>query len=233
MDKAHKHPSQLAMGGIDDWVFDLDNTIYPATSGLFARVAQRMTLWIMAHFSIPEDEANALKTRLFRTYGTTMCGLMKEFNLPSEGFLAYVHEIDLSDIVPDPMLSSALAALPGRKHIYTNGTSRHATRILEAFGIRQHFEVIFDIVAANHLPKPAPSAYDQFVKLAGIVPAKAVMIEDMACNLAPAAALGMQTVWLASDDDWARAGSDEAYVQFVAKDVKDLLASLTQVKTHS
>ena len=225
---ADKHASGLDVSKVEDWVFDLDNTIYPAASSLFPRVARRMTEWIMDHFSLPEDKAADLKTRLFRQYGTTMRGLIEEFQLPSDGFLSYVHEIDLSDVSYDVVLDTGLKALPGRKHIYTNGTVRHAERILEAFGIRQHFDVIFDIVASDHVPKPAPAPYDQFVAQSGIEPKKAVMIEDMARNLEPAAALGMQTVWLASDLDWARQGANEDYVQFIAKDVKDLLTCLTQ-----
>ena len=107
---------------------------------------------------------------------------------------------------------------------------RHAERILEAFGIRQHFYFIFDIVAADHVPKPAPAPYNLFISRSGIEPSQAVMIEDMARNLEPAAALGMQTVWLASDEAWAQEGADEAYVQFVAKDVKELLICLTETE---
>ena len=227
-----KHPSKLNIAQVDDWVFDLDNTIYPAASSLFPRVAQRMTEWIMAHFGLPEAEAATLKTRLFRQYGTTMRGLMEEYKLPSKPFLDYVHEIDLSDVSYDDVLDTTLSALPGRKHIYTNGTVRHAERILDAFGIRHHFDVIFDIIGADHTPKPHPDPYDRFVAVSGITPSKAVMVEDMARNLEPAAALGMQTVWLASDEAWAQEGADEAYVQFVAKDVKELLICLTQ-PSHS
>ena len=223
-----KHPSGLIVSQVTDWVFDLDNTIYPAASSLFPRVAHRMTEWIMGHFDLPEDKAAELKTRLFRQYGTTMRGLMEEFKLPSDGFLSYVHEIDLSDVSYDAVLDKGLKALPGRKHIYTNGTVRHAERILEAFGIRNHFDVIFDIVASDHVPKPNPVPYDRFIEQSGIDPKTSVMIEDMARNLEPAAALGMQTVWLASDLDWARQGANEDYVQFIAKDVKDLLTCLTQ-----
>ena len=225
-----KDPAGLDTSAVTEWVFDLDNTIYPAKSSLFPRVAARMTSRIMAHFDLPEDEAAALKTRLFRQYGTTMHGLMHEYGLPSEDFLAYVHEIDLSDVSPDAMLDKALGKLKGRKHIYTNGTVRHAERILEAFGIRHHFDYIYDIVAAQHMPKPDMRPYHDFIARAGINPKQAVMIEDMARNLEPAAALGMQTVWLMADESWAKAGSDEAYVHFIARDVKHLLTCLTQVE---
>ncbi len=137
-----------------------------------------------------------------------------------------MHEIDLSDVAPDPELDSLLTRLGGRKHIYTNGTVRHATRILDAFGIRNHFDFIFDIVASDHIPKPNPQPYVLFVEQSGIVPQTSVMIEDMARNLEPAAALGMQTIWLVSDHDWAAKGAENHFVHFIADDVKRCLSDL-------
>ena len=145
-----------------------------------------------------------------------------------DAFLAYVHEIDLSDVSYDGELDKSIACLPGRKHIYTNGTTRHAERILEAFGIRQHFEVIFDIVASNHIPKPNPAPYQVFIDQNKLNPKSCLMIEDMARNLEPAATMGMKTVWLASDHDWAANGKDEAYVHYVSADLKSFLAEIDQ-----
>ena len=221
-----KDLEKLGLADVKDWVFDLDNTIYPANSSLFPRVAERMTDFIMAHFNLSREEAAEMKTRLFRTYGTTMHGLMKEHNMSPDAFLAYVHEIDLSDVSYDGELDKSIARLPGRKHIYTNGTTRHAERILEAFGIRQHFEVIFDIVASNHIPKPNPAPYQVFIDQNKLNPKSCLMIEDMARNLEPAAAMGMKTVWLASDHDWAANGKDEAYVHYVSADLKSFLAEI-------
>jgi len=222
-----KAVSGLRAAGVSDWVFDLDNTIYPARSSLFPRVAERMTAFIMAHFDLAEADAAEMKTRLFRTYGTTMRGLMVEHEMEPDEFLHYVHEIDLSDVSVDAELDGLLGRLAGRKHIYTNGTVRHATRILEAFGIRHHFDFIFDIVASNHIPKPDPQPYDLFVNQSGIVPETSVMIEDMARNLEPAASLGMQTIWLVSDHDWAANGATKDFVHFISADVKQCLADLT------
>lgn len=223
---ADKHISQAAFQHKTDWVFDLDNTIYPAASSLFPRVAERMTLFICEELGLNTEDAAALKTRLFRTYGTTMHGLMKEYNMTPDAFLAFVHEIDLSDVSEDAELDRLLGQLGGRKHIYTNGTVRHAERILEAFGIRQHFDHIFDIVASDHIPKPNPAPYDIFLAQTGIQPEQAVMIEDMARNLEPAAKLGMGTIWLVSDHDWAHKGASEDYVHFIAEDVKHCLTAL-------
>ena len=217
---------QLSDGHIDDWVFDLDNTIYPAKSNLFARVAQKMTDYLSDHFAIPQDEAATLKTRLFREYGTTMHGLMHEFNMAPEGFLSYVHDIDLSDIVHDQELDQLLARLPGRKHIFTNGTVAHADNILGAFGVRHHFDFIMDIIQANHEPKPALRPYEIFLERSGINPQRAVMVEDMAVNLKPAAELGMKTIWIEHDHEWARAGSDQDYIHYRSTDLKTCLSQM-------
>ena len=224
--KTGKAVTGLNAAAVTDWVFDLDNTIYPARSSLFPRVAARMTEFIMAHFGLAETEAAEMKTRLFRAYGTTMRGLMTEYDMEPDEFLHFVHEIDLTDVQPDPELNTLLARLGGRKHIYTNGTVRHATRILDAFGIRDHFDFIFDIVASDHIPKPNPQPYVLFVEQSGIVPQTSVMIEDMARNLEPAAALGMQTIWLVSDHDWAAKGAKNNFVHFIADDVKQCLSDL-------
>lgn len=217
---------QLSQGHIDDWVFDLDNTIYPAKSNLFARVAQKMTDYLSDHFSIPQDEAAILKTRLFREYGTTMHGLMHEFDMAPDGFLSYVHDIDLSDIDHDKELDDLLSRLPGRKHIFTNGTVAHADNILGAFGVRHHFEFIMDIVQANHEPKPALRPYEIFLDKSGINPERAVMVEDMAVNLQPAAELGMKTIWIEHDHEWARAGSDQDYIHYRSTDLKTCLSHM-------
>jgi putative hydrolase of the HAD superfamily len=177
------------------------------------------------------EAAAEMKTRLFRKYGTTMHGLMREHNMAPDDFLAYVHEIDLSDVHYDADLDNFIASLPGRKHIYTNGTTRHATRILEAFGIRHHFDFIFDIVASSHIPKPNPAPYQTFIAQSNIDPHTSVMVEDMARNLEPAAALGMKTVWLVSDHDWAANGADEDYVHYISADLKTFLAEIHQAHT--
>ncbi|MGC6452354.1 MAG: pyrimidine 5'-nucleotidase [Candidatus Puniceispirillaceae bacterium] len=226
MSQDPKSPSTFPTGQISDWVFDLDNTIYPAKSNLFVRVAVRITEFVARHFDVPDDEARVIQKDLFQRYGTTMRGLMVEQNLAPEAFLHFVHDIDVSDLPFEAELDAMLTALPGRKHIFTNGTVPHAENILNAYGIRHHFDHIFDIVGADFVPKPEKQAFDRFMQVTDIDPAGAVMIEDMARNLEPAHHLGMRTVWLASDHDWAQRGADEDYVHFVAEDLKSFLSAL-------
>ncbi len=224
-----KDPLKLDVSDISSWVFDLDNTIYPAHQSLFPRVAKRMIDWIEQNFKLDRTEAEDLKTRLFLEYGTTMNGLTSEFSVEPEDFLSYVHDIDLSDLSYDGELDAGISALPGKKYIYTNGTVLHASRILEAFGVDHHFEFIFDIFASNHLPKPAMQPYQDFLSISKINPNRAVMIEDMARNLEPAAKLGMQTVWLMAEHSWAKRGATECYVHYIARDLKHFLSDAKQV----
>ena len=203
MQSHEKSPIHFPVSDINDWIFDLDNTIYPARSNLFVRVAVRITEFVANHFEVEADEARVIQKDLFHRYGTTMRGLLVEENMTPDAFLHYVHDIDVSDLPYEAELDQMIGALPGRKHIFTNGTVPHAENILNAYGIRHHFDQIFDIVGADYVPKPEKQAFDRFMQVTSIDPAGAVMIEDMARNLEPAHHLGMRTVWLASDIDWA------------------------------
>jgi putative hydrolase of the HAD superfamily len=190
---------------IETWIFDLDNTLYAGTCELYREIEQRMAAFIMAELQLDEEGAHALRRRFLDRHGTTLKGLMIEFGMAPERFLDYVHDIDLSAVEEDVELGEAIAALPGRKLIFTNGTQRHAERVLGRLGLGAHFAAIHDIVACDYTPKPDPAAYAAFVAKHGIDAARAAMIEDMARNLPPAAALGMTTIWVKggphSEDD--------------------------------
>ena len=117
---------------IGDWIFDLDNTIYPAKTNLFRRVSVRITEFVAAHYNVADDDARVIQKDLFHRYGTTMRGMMSEENIQPKVYLDFVHKIDVSDLVHDQELDSMLTSLPGRKHIFTNGTVSHAENILSA-----------------------------------------------------------------------------------------------------
>ena len=219
----HRLPATLDAGAVTCWVFDLDNTLYPAGSNLFARVSVRMTRFICAEYGLAEDNARSLQHRLFRAHGTTMRGLMVERGLDPDRFLDYVHDIDVSDLEPDPRLARLIARLPGRKVIFTNGSVPHAERITGRLGLDALFEGTFDIVAGAYIPKPDPRPYDAMIARFGIDPSSSVMIEDMAVNLRPAAERGMTTVWLRHDADWSRAGAGDAHVHHRISDLPEWL----------
>ena len=155
---------------ISDWIFDLDNTIYPAKINLFRRVSVRITEFVSNHYSVPTAEAKVIQKDLFHRYGTTMRGMMTEENIQPETYLSFVHDIDVSDLAYDKELDTMLNVLPGKKHIFTNGTVSHAENILLAYGISHHFDNIFDIVASDYIPKPEQHAFDCFIKKTGIKP---------------------------------------------------------------
>jgi putative hydrolase of the HAD superfamily len=181
---------------IETWVFDLDNTLYPASCRLFTEIEQRMAAFIMAELKLDHDAAHALRRHFYTRHGTTLRGLMNEYGMEPTRFLDHVHEIDLSPVTADAALDAALEKLPGRKLVFTNSTVRHAERVLARLGLTRHFAAIHDIVACGYRPKPDPAVYAEFVRRHAIDPARAVMVEDMAKNLPPAAALGMTTVWI-------------------------------------
>jgi putative hydrolase of the HAD superfamily len=187
-------PDPARFEHVREWVFDLDNTLYPHHSNLFSQIDVKMTGYVSQLLQLPRDEARKLQKELYRDYGTTLNGLIRLHGIDPDDFLEKVHDIDYSWLVPDPALGEAIKALPGRKFIFTNGDRGHAERAARQLGILDHFDEIFDIVAAGLLPKPARETYDKFSALHRIDTSRAVMFEDLARNLAVPKALGMITV---------------------------------------
>jgi putative hydrolase of the HAD superfamily len=213
------------LGEIETWIFDLDNTLYPASCRLFEQIEARMTAFIAERFALPREAARARQKAYFRAQGSTMRGLMLEDGVDPEEFFAYVHRIDLACLPPDPALAAALGRLPGRKIVHTNGSVRHAERVLERLAVADAFSGIFDVKAAGWEPKPALSGYLELLRRYGVVPERALMIEDMARNLAPAALLGMTTAWLRSPNDWALEGAAEPHIHYVIDDLAGFLGA--------
>lgn len=188
---------------VDTWLFDLDNTLYPATSSLFPQIDRRMKAFIADFLDMPEAEAFVLQKAYYHKYGTTLRGLMLEHGLEPDTFLDYVHDIDHAVLEYDRALDDALGALPGRKLVFTNGSARHAERVLDRLALSRHFSGIFDIKAADYIPKPRPETYRKMVETFGIDATRTAFFEDSVLNLRPAADIGMTTVLV-------RAGPDHA-----------------------
>ena len=194
------HPKPGDLDHVDCWVFDLDNTLYCSRRyDLFPAMGEKMGLFIEQFMGVSGEEASAMRQRFSSDYGTTLRGLMVEHKIRPEDFLDFVHDLDLDQIKPEPTLDAALGLLPGRKVVFTNATVKYATEIMNRLGVSHHFDVVFDVAAADFIPKPQMPAYDQFVKATGVAPEKAIFFEDMAKNLAPAAAMGMTTVWVENE----------------------------------
>jgi putative hydrolase of the HAD superfamily len=182
------------LGHINTWVFDLDNTLYPSDCDLWPKIDQRITLFL-AHLSgLDGMSSRALQKYYYQRYGTTLRGLMEEHGIGPDDFLDFTHDIDRSSLLPNFALATALTALPGRKLILTNGSREHALRTAEALGLKALFEDIFDIAAADFLPKPAAATYERFFDRHMVDPAQAVMFEDLATNLLIPHEKGMRTV---------------------------------------
>lgn len=180
----------------DSWVFDLDNTLYCGSHGLFEQIDARMKAYLATFLDVDEDEAYRVQKAYFREYGTTLRGMMINHAMDPGPYLDFVHDVDISAIAPAPELDAALTRLSGRKIVFTNSDLAHSERVLNRLGIAHHFEGIFDIRAADFIPKPEPDVYDVLIKKFGLTPKTAVMVEDIARNLEPAARLGMATVWV-------------------------------------
>lgn len=176
------------------WIFDLDNTLYPAECNLFAQVDQRMGEFIAKELGVPFDYARHLQKSYYRQFGTTLAGLMRVHKMNPEPFLDYVHDIDVS-VVPDaPELRAAIDRLPGRKLIFTNGSRAHAERVAGKLGVLDLFEGISDIASCRFEPKPSAAAFEYMIDHHGVESATAAMFEDMPQNLEVPHKLGMATV---------------------------------------
>jgi putative hydrolase of the HAD superfamily len=197
---------------VEFWIFDLDNTLYPARCQLFDQVDRRIGLYIEQLLNLDREAARALQKQYFRDHKTTLRGLMDNHGIDPGHFLEFVHEIDVTGVPSDPELDTALERLPGRKLIYTNGSVAHARNVMGRVGIDRHFTDIFDIAAADYVPKPAPESFAQLVERYGIAPERAIMFDDMPRNLEPAAALGMTTVLVSSHHDWAQPTGTEDFI---------------------
>jgi putative hydrolase of the HAD superfamily len=180
---------------VEDWVFDLDNTLYSGHCDLFPQIDRRMGEFIAKSFDLPIEEAQTLRKTYYFEHGTTLAGLVRMHGLDPHEFLDYVHDIDLSAVTPAPELAAAIAALPGRKFVFTNASRGHAERVMARLGLDASFEDIFDIHALEYIyPKPAREAFERFVKAHGVAPREAAMFDDLPANLETAHAIGMTTV---------------------------------------
>ncbi|MEL7546735.1 MAG: pyrimidine 5'-nucleotidase [Pseudomonadota bacterium] len=192
----------------DVWVFDLDNTLYPAECDLFAEIDQRMTDFVARFLHVDRVEARQIQKRYYAEHGTTLKGLMSLHGMAPADFLHHVHEIDLSPLPKLPALADAIARLPGRKYVYTNGSRRHAERVTAYMGLGEVFHGQFAIEDSAYAPKPDAQSYDLFCNRFAVSPNRAVFFEDLTRNLVPASALGFKTVLVHSEKDWSHEPSD-------------------------
>lgn len=231
-------PEKKYFGHVTDWVFDLDNTLYPRSVDLFSQIDKRMTAYVARLTGLETGEARKLQKQLYKTHGTTLAGLMDDYAIDPKHYLADVHDIDYSVIDPHPELGEAILQLPGRKHIFTNGDLAHAENTLSALGITGHFDAMFDIVCAGFEPKPLQIAYDRFFDSHGVNPEQSVMFEDLPRNLEVPKKVGMATVLVVpangsdhGSEAWETAGHDEPHIDHVTDDLAGFLEQISAAFT--
>ncbi len=185
---------------IDTWVFDLDNTLYDAETGVFTKIGDRMTIYVADLLQVSQEEAGKLRKEYWKKYGTTLHGLMQEHKIDPDSFLVHAHDIDISDVPQCAVIKEYLTHLPGKKIVFTNSSRDFAARMTRQLGIDHHFEHMFTIEDAGFMPKPFAEPYHAIIEKFAFDPHHAVMFEDMEINLKTAAELGMTTVWLHGKD---------------------------------
>lgn len=182
---------------VRSWVFDLDQTLYPPEVALFSQIEILMTDYVVDTLRVSRPQANHLRDHYWKTYGTTLAGLMAEHDLDPDPFLVAVHNIDFSVLPKAPDLARAIAALPGRKIVYTNGCEPYARNVLHARGLDGLFDAVYGVEHAGYRPKPEQSAFEAIFALDGLPPDQGAMFEDDIRNLAAPHAMGMRTVHVA------------------------------------
>jgi putative hydrolase of the HAD superfamily len=235
-------PEDLAVfEKVSAWIFDLDNTLYPRHSNLFAQIDDKIRAYVRDLLKVSPEDAQNIQKNYYKTYGTTLAGLMREHDIDPDDFLEFVHDIDHSPVQPDPALGVAIARLPGRKFIFTNGSRMHAEKVAARLGVGDHFEDIFDIAAANLVPKPERDTYQRFVNRFDVLPQNAAMFEDLARNLEVPKAIGMRTVLIVPQvlgaetgrevlqQAWEAEGHDAAHVDFITDDLATFVSAVGDV----
>jgi len=202
------------------WVFDLDNTLYPPAIRLFDQIDRRMTAYVMRLTGLDQGRADRLRHDYWRQYGTTLAGLMAHHDIDPEPYLVEVHDIDFTPLTPDPALRAGIEALPGRKVVYTNGSSPYARRVIAARGLDGLFDAVYGVEHAGYAPKPQPAAFAAVFAADGLDPARAAMFEDDPRNLRVPHDLGMRTVHVAPEPEPA------AHIHHHTDDLAGFLARL-------
>lgn len=213
---------------IRNWIFDLDNTLYPASSNLFPLIDARIGAYVARHLGVDRQEAHRIQKGYFHAHGTTLSGLMAEHGVDPHHYLADVHDIEMDLLERNDALAAALARLPGRKLVFTNGDAPYAAKVLDRLGLGDSFEAIHDIHATAYRPKPEPVAYQGLCDAYGLDPARSLFAEDMARNLKPAKAIGMTTVWVDNGSEQPPEDSDRSFIDYTTTDIGHWLQDILE-----
>ena len=222
---------KLFNDSFENWIFDLDNTIYDIKAGLFVKISERITQYIMEVLSFTKEEANLVRSNMYKKYGLTLTGLMREYEINPDEYLDFIHDVTHPELQYEKQLKLSLNSLSGKKFIYTNASQDHAKKILSAMGIEAEFEKILDIKATHYVPKPDPKSYDIMLKSFGILSNQiesSIFIEDTAKNLKPAKLLGMKTVWMENERNLGDYKDNAEYIDYKYSDLKSFLNDISK-----
>ena len=215
---------------IDTWIFDLDNTLYSADSGIFQQVHDLMGKFVSKHLNVERKKAKEIQRKYYKQHGTTLKGMMDNHGVDPEYFLQEVHKLDYSIVDSNKKLNEELKKLKGRKIVYTNANLQHALDVLDRIELSNFFDYIFDIKMANYIPKPDLQPYKQIIKDFNLNPSTSAMFDDIAKNLVPAKKVGFTSIWIDvgyenfSDDIKA----SKEYLDFKTKDLSVFLEKVNR-----
>jgi putative hydrolase of the HAD superfamily len=178
----------------------------------------RITEYVADLVGVDHGEARRIQKHYFHSHGTTLSGLMTERHVDPHHYLAYVHDVEMNVLEPNALLRDALARLPGRKLVFTNGDAPYAARVLDRLGLSEAFEAVHDIHATQYRPKPDPDAYRGLCQAYAIDPRESLFVEDMARNLKPAKAIGMTTVWVDNGSEQTP-DEDRSFIDYTTADI--------------
>lgn len=211
------------------WVFDLDNTLYPPECNLFAQVSRLMTEYVAQELGIDPQSARQIQKSYYQQYGTTLRGMMIHHQTDPREYLDFVHNIDYDCIEANPNLVTSIQNLPADRVIFTNGSRRHAEKILARIGLSDCFSKIVDIEDAEFIPKPHQDAFGLMVQKTALDPQNSVMVEDLPRNLEVPANLGMSTVLVEHGFDWGEWENPNApYIHHRTRDLSGWLSALLE-----
>ena len=189
----------IYQNSFQNWIFDLDNTMYDINLGLFKKISNRITDFIMSKYSLDIDQAKKIQKEYYLKYGLTLRGLIVEKKLEPEEFLDYVHDVEHPELKKNDQLISKIRILEGKKIIFTNATSKHAKKILKILELEHDFDQIIDIKDLEYIPKPDKRSYKKLLECLNLNKEnlnKTIFVEDTVKNLIPAKELGITTVWM-------------------------------------
>lgn len=182
--------------------FDLDETLYPRSSGLWAAIRERIDIYLLNRMGFPQDQLATVREKYFHEYGTTLRGLQANYSVDTDEYLAFVHEVPLGDYLhPDPNLRTALESIPGKKYIFTNADSSHATRVINAVGLQGLWDGIIDVHTMAPYCKPMPESFQLALRAAGNPKLHTcVLLDDQARITRAARSQGIFSVLVGKED---------------------------------